>query len=486
MRCTRAGILLILATVGCAPRAAVTPTNAVPYTHSIDRIINAPPLERTHWGILVADAETGRVLYRHRDRQHFIPASNTKLVVTATALGLLGPDFRYATTLAGARPDAGVIGDLVVRASGDPTMSRRYYPSGSAALDSLALRLRAAGVEHVRGDLVIDASRFDDTRVLGAWEVGDLPWSYATPVGAFAIDEGTFGLVVAPAAVHGAPARVTLLSPAAQPVALDISTDSATGASWEIDPTARYDSVRIEGTVSTRTPPDTSFLAVTDANTFAGRALLAALQRAGIRVDGSLRVEHDARNVPAVEVDLARIESPPLRDIVAGILQPSQNWIAEQLLLTLGSIHGNGGSWAGGLEVERRYLVEQAGVDSLAFSLRDASGLSAQNLLAPDGVVQLLLHARASPWGGDYRAALARPGMRGSTLSSRMTDLEGRVFAKTGTITNVNALSGYLVDATGREIVFSIMTNATGRPSTEVRAAIDAVVQAIASNGGGT
>src|SRR5690606_25647417 len=184
-------------------------------------------------------------------------------------------------------------------------------------------------------------------------------------------------------------------------------------------------------------------------------------------------------------VPIASWTSAPLSEIVAAILKPSQNWIAEMLLKTLGAERGEGGSWPAGLEVERRYLFDVVGIDSTAVVLRDASGLSAQNLLTPRAIVQLLEHARRMPWGPVYRAALAVPGEKDGTLERRLVALEGRLFAKTGTIAHVNSLSGYLTTASGGELVFSILSNASGRPAAEVRRAIDANVNAAADQAGG-
>lgn len=120
-------------------------------------------------------------------------------------------------------------------------------------------------------------------------------------------------------------------------------------------------------------------------------------------------------------------------------------------------------------------LVELGFVDSL----RDRSGLSAQNLLSPHATVQLLEHARQATWGADYHAALPAPGMRGGTLSNRLSGLESRLVAKTGTISNVNSLSGYVRTFDDRNLTFAIYTNASGRASSEVRRAIDRLVNAL-------
>jgi D-alanyl-D-alanine carboxypeptidase/D-alanyl-D-alanine-endopeptidase (penicillin-binding protein 4) len=124
-------------------------------------------------------------------------------------------------------------------------------------------------------------------------------------------------------------------------------------------------------------------------------------------------------------------------------------------------------------------LIDVARIDSAAFWLRDGSGLSAQNLLSPRGTIQLLEHARRSAWGADYRAALPAPGVRGGTLSTRLAGLETRLVAKTGTIANVNTLSGYLRTLDDRDITFAIYTNASGRASGDVRRGIDRLVHAL-------
>ena len=162
------------------------------------------------------------------------------------------------------------------------------------------------------------------------------------------------------------------------------------------------------------------------------------------------------------------------------MLEPSQNWMAEQVVRTLGAELGERGGLEEGLAVVQRFLHEAAGVDTLDVKPRDASGLSAYNLLTPRAVVRVLQHMAARPDAEAYRRALAEPGEEESTLEDRLAGLEGRVFAKTGTISNVNTLSGYVVREDGRRIVFSILTNATGATASEVRSAIDGIVRILA------
>lgn len=509
-----AGLAAALALAACAPAPGRPAPRRATLAEVADSVVNSPPLDRTHWGIEVHDPERGRSLFALNPERHFVPASNTKLVVTAVALAELGPEWRYRTELSARRaPGDSVAELLVVAGRGDPTWSERFHENAWAPLDSLADSVALAGIRRVRGELVVDASYFDRELVHPTWEVGDLDFGYAAPVAALAVEEGTFRYEVAPGAAVGEPARVTALAPPGAITILDrVITDSA-GTRRRIEVVRRVgsDTLTLVGRVPLDARPDTMRLAVGDPAAYAARALAAALEARGIEVEGGVRVVYDSLEAaalgsgavaapavagaaaggeagdttPAPFVPVASWTSPPLAEIVAAILKPSQNWIAEMLLKTLGAERGERGSWPAGLAVERRYLFDVVGIDSGAVALRDASGLSAQNLLTPRAIVQLLAHARRTPWGPVYRAALAVPGEEDGTLERRLVALEGRLHAKTGTIAHVNSLSGYLTTASGRELIFSIMSNASGRPAGEVRRAIDTIVTTAAGRGGG-
>jgi D-alanyl-D-alanine carboxypeptidase/D-alanyl-D-alanine-endopeptidase (penicillin-binding protein 4) len=177
---------------------------------------------------------------------------------------------------------------------------------------------------------------------------------------------------------------------------------------------------------------------------------------------------------------IAAVVSPPLSALVADALGPSQNWIAEQITLTLGAERGARGSWEEGISVIEGFLVDEVGLDSLDVSARDGSGLSAYNLVTPRAIVGVLRYMAARHDAGVYKAAMAEPGEIDSTLEERLPDLRGRVFAKTGSISNVNSLSGYLVREDGSEVVFSILSNGSGLSTQDMRDTIDDVVRVLA------
>lgn len=473
---------------GCATAAPqMSPTARNPFA-AVDSVVHND-LYETQWGIEVLDRTSNRIIVAHNQLRHFIPASNTKLVVTAVAMGMLGPQFRYRTPvfLQAAAGDSTAPG-LLIAGRGDPTMSGRFHAGDDfAVVKMLADSLYARGIRRINGDIVIDASYFTPERVHSTWEVGDLPWYYAAPTSAFAIAEGALRLIVGAGATPGSPVTAAVVgADFPMPVVIRATTDTV-GArvAVDVDYEAWPDTLLITGTIGAG-KADSSWMAIPDPPSFAGEALRRALSARGITTTGSVKVARDAESARTLRAPFDTTNaaitwtSAPLTEIIAAVLKPSQNWIAEQLLRTLGAHYRGTGSWTAGLNVERRYLIDVARIDSTAFALRDGSGLSAQNLLSPRATLLLLEHARQAPWGSEYRAALPAPGMRGGTLATRLAGLETRLAAKTGTIANVNSLSGYLRTLDDRELTFAIYSNGSGRASADIRRAIDRIVNTLA------
>ncbi|HKJ03513.1 MAG TPA: D-alanyl-D-alanine carboxypeptidase/D-alanyl-D-alanine-endopeptidase [Longimicrobiales bacterium] len=486
-----------------------------------DSILVTPPLDRGHIGIEVYDPATGRILYGHDNERRFVPASNQKLWPTTTALHELGPDFRYRTPVLGVGFDAttGAARALVAVGRGDPTWSERFYPPDPvvldaqgdtvavprdpersyrrdlAVLDSLADSVAAAGVTHITGDLIIDATYFDGELVPGTWTFGNMNGTSAPPTGAFVVGEGVFRVRLAPGVAVGSDATVVPMAPAGVVPLLNGVITTAEGSPDRVtDRRGPWsDTLRLGGSTALGSDPETLRFPMTDPVRFAADAFAQALRARGVTIDGTVRVVHDSVEAEALRRgvlpgltsplparEVATWTSPPLSEIVHNILAPSQNWIAEQLLRTLGAERGERGGWREGIAVETDFLFDTVGIDPAALRLQDGSGMSHQNLVTPHAVVQLLDYARTASWGPVFRDALATPGMRG-TLERRLPRLVGRLSGKTGTLSSVNALSGYVRTQDGRELIFSILSNASGLGSGPVVAAIDRMVDALAN-----
>jgi D-alanyl-D-alanine carboxypeptidase/D-alanyl-D-alanine-endopeptidase (penicillin-binding protein 4) len=174
---------------------------------------------------------------------------------------------------------------------------------------------------------------------------------------------------------------------------------------------------------------------------------------------------------------IASVTSRPLRDWIFPILNTSQNLFAETLLKQLGRRFGRAGSWEEGIAIERRFLIDSVRIDSTEFSLQDGSGLSSANLISPNAFTRLLRFIRAHPGYPTFAAGLPLAGAVGS-LRTRFVDtpLAGRVRAKTGSITGVNTLSGYIEQPEGKTLTFSVQANHHALRSRDILNALDSVV----------
>lgn len=443
------------------------------------------PLARAQWGVAVWDLGAERWVARHEADRYFVPASNLKLVVSATALEQLGAGYEWRTSVYGTAPlgPAGVLeGDLVLYGRGDPNLSGRFAPSITAIFDALADSLAARGLERVRGSLLADESHWDADYVRGDWAGYDLLWWYAAPVGALGFNDNAIDFHIRPGEAVGVPPVVEGEPASAFYTLENRAVTGPRGAETTFDLTREpgTNHVVAYGTLPIDAEPDVEYFAVVDPAGWAATAFREALARRGIAVEGQVRTISRPTDSPVAAGDtiaLAAHVGEPLARVVESVLGRSQNWHAEQLLKTIGKEIAGEGSWAAGIEVERRTLAA-LGVDTTAFLLKDASGLSSANLVTPEAVVALLAAMRERPSEEAFLSALPVAAESGS-LRRRFggTAAAGRVRAKTGYIENVYSLSGYLTTLTGAEYAFSVIVNQTaGRSAVE---AIDRLIAAI-------
>ncbi|HVH67835.1 MAG TPA: D-alanyl-D-alanine carboxypeptidase/D-alanyl-D-alanine-endopeptidase [Gemmatimonadales bacterium] len=483
-----------VAAQGPSTRPRTTPLRGS-LEHRVAQLVDTPPFDRASWGIYVVD-DRGRVLYQRNADRFSVPASNTKLVVTAAAAVLLDTDFRVKTGVyVNGQVDGGVLrGDLILYGRGDPTWSARCYSvdtlapgacdSTFTAVDALADSVRAHGVRRITGKLVGDGSYFEPTLIHNAWNAWDLTWWYAAPVSGLGFHDNSVDFLIAPGPAVDAPPAITwapdlgliTFENRARTTVADSSSTIGdnffrSGGGW---------SIRAEGTAALGKKPWKESVALPDPNLYAARALMASLARQGVAVEGGASSTTDSlayRTIRCCAPALFEFAGRPLSDIIFPILNSSQNWFAEMLLKVLGRELKGEGSWAAGLDVERRFLIDSVKIDSTAFALEDGSGLAAGNLVTPHAFAKLLAYMHGHPKGGPFVAGLPHAGQPGSLLRRFVgTPLEGRVIAKTGSIDRVNSLSGYIERANGRTITFSVQANGHAVPYGQMLAQIDSVV----------
>ncbi|MGH8145993.1 MAG: D-alanyl-D-alanine carboxypeptidase/D-alanyl-D-alanine endopeptidase [Rhodanobacteraceae bacterium] len=457
------------------PRPGPPITTAPALAASIDAYITQPQFARADWGIAVRSLDTGKILYQHDADHLFVPASNAKLFTAALALTTLGGDTHIATTLyaTSTRVSAGgtLRGDLILYGRGDPSLGLKDVSPDWA--ERLAAALAERGVKRVRGDLIADATYFSGTPVGSGWEADDLQTWYGAVPSALTVQGNSIKVDVASDGRRCCAVTVT-------PDAADVHVDNLTAHDDGVGdpPFGLYRPVGSSTLYAIgQLPPHVHrhryVLSMPDPALAAGNLLRAALRRQGITLSGKLRVLHWPESDPALTRHgtqaIATIQSPPIAQLVDHMLKNSDNLYAQSLLLQVGvaaaqrhdcdlpRLPDTSAGW--GLCAMRGLLVK-AGIPTSAVLLTEGSGLTRRDLVTPNALVQWLTWAMTQPWAADLRAALPVAGIDG-TLEHRFRDgpATGNLQAKTGTLSHAYTLTGFVTDAAGEHLVFSLMLN---------------------------
>jgi D-alanyl-D-alanine carboxypeptidase/D-alanyl-D-alanine-endopeptidase (penicillin-binding protein 4) len=402
----------------------------------------------TRIGIVVVDAD-GRELVAVLPDQRFVPASNTKIFTTAAAYATLGsldqPDAAGGTAVALDH------GDVVLSGRGDARLSSAP-DCLTNCLAQLADAVRAS-TRRVR-DVIGDDSLFVDERWSPGMSWNNIPTRSGTGISALSLDDNEVVVTVAPAGAAGGSA--TIASSGYFTIDNRVSTVPAgqpSAVSFDRLPLER--TVRISGTIAIGEPPRTLRLGIDDPAHHAAWRFAAMLRERGVRISGSVRARHrDPARASQPTSDLARLTAPPLAEDIRIINKLSHNLHAELLLRRLS--RSDGGSIADGQKAVEA-MMTSAGVPRWAYDFSDGSGMSSYNRVTPRATVALLRWIGRQPWGAAWRDSLPIGGVDG-TLSRRFkgTLLEGKLFAKTGTLNQASALAGYLTTASGKELTFAV------------------------------
>jgi D-alanyl-D-alanine carboxypeptidase/D-alanyl-D-alanine-endopeptidase (penicillin-binding protein 4) len=449
----------------------------------LDAILAAPGLAGADVGLVVKTLD-GDTVYSRESAGRQQPASNTKLVTSVAAFDVLGPDYRFDTTVhaAGRRSGPVLNGDLYLKGTGDPTVLAADY-------DALAGQVAAAGVKFVRGKLVADDTWFDDVRLGTSWAWDDEAYYYSAQVSALTAapdtdyDAGSIIIRVAPGA--GGKAVVTTEPPTDYVKIVNTAVTGAAGSSntISVDRVHGANTITVTGSIPSGGATTSEWMAVWEPTGYAAALFRAALGKHGVTVLGPTT----RGATPAAAPVVAARQSMPLSQLAVPFLKLSNNLHAEILVKAMGRKVSGEGTWSAGLAAVAGVLPSY-GIDPARLSLRDGSGLSRMDQISPDQLAALLGAARSRPWFPTWHDALPIAGkadrLVGGTLRSRMrgTVAEGRVYAKTGSLTGVSGLSGYVTTAGGEQWVFSMVTN--NSIGVNVKGVEDAVAVRLAQEGG--
>lgn len=476
-----AGWLLpaIVALVGCSSSGA---RHGQTLSQALTAIGHDKALAGASSGVMVRDADSGNLLYQaHADRR-LVPASNMKMFTSLAAFDILGADYRFATRLLTTGKQRGdtLQGDLYLQGSGDPTL----HPDD---LDTFAAALAQRGIRHIQGRMLLDTSAFDKTPFGAGWSWDDEPFAFAAPISAlnYAFTPGgdinVVRVDVRPGARAGAPGRASFY-PANDSVTLINRTTTGGDTALTLERRPGSNRIVVSGTIAAQAETSSRLTTVDQPAFVVGALLQNALRAHGITLRGGI----EEAVTPAGAQLLAEKTSPSLSRLIVTFLKVSNNGYGEILTKAMGRKTQGKGDWASGLQAISHFVQNQ-GIEAGTYRQVDGSGLSRMNQITPQQLTTLLLAARKQPWFADWYHALpvaGEPGLLvGGTLRNRMekSAAAGRAHAKSGSMTGVSSLSGYVDSATGRPLVFAIISNNYLVPGAEVKALEDRLVETLAA-----
>lgn len=427
------------------------------FQNTLDEVLSARCLDEAQTGISIVALPSGKTIYSHHADTPLLPASTLKTVTTAAALRYLSPEYRFTTQFlySGTRQGNTIQGDLIVKAGGDPKLTVEN-------LWQIAQHLRGMGIQQVTGKLLIDKQFFDNLTQAPEWgEDESSQWAYDARLSAFAVNFNTLAIHVFPAQVAGAAAQVWLEShPPYLQLHNQTSTSSQGGNSVAVSREQDEQNnvhLYVQGKISLSSEEKVIYLNVDDPTRYAAESFRSVLKQVGIEVLGATAIGKSPEKTQLLHKHL----SQPLSMILKELNTFSNNFIAEQVLKTIAAeVSKQSGSHAEGLRLVQAFL-QASGVRLAGVNLVDGSGLSRKNRVTAQAMTDFLsaMNNRFD-LAPDFLTALRVMGAQGA-LSPRFSHSPARaqVRAKTGTLTGMSSLAGYVANTQGAVFAFALLLN---------------------------
>jgi D-alanyl-D-alanine carboxypeptidase/D-alanyl-D-alanine-endopeptidase (penicillin-binding protein 4) len=425
------------------------------FVKTMETILGNSCLRKQNFGIKIHSLERNQTLYSVNSHRLFAPASNVKLLTTAMALKRLRPDYRFKTGLYATTPVGGetLRGDIFIKGFGDPNLV-------SEQMWLLVKELKNIPLRKVHGDIIADASFFDNNLRVKTWKKGGVE-AYNAPLGALSFNFNTVTVHINPGEKPG-DRPVVVVDPNIEFIRVDnrartVSKSKRSRLIVNRIDRGGHNEITISGVVSVNHARETYYLNITRPAYYAASVFKEYLRQEGVEVTGKVRVGF----VPEGAYEVLSHFSMPLSLILRGLNKFSNNFVAEQILKTIGAdIYGPPGTTLNGLRAMDEYM-QSLKYKPEGFSILDGSGLSRQNRLSPDQIVSVFqdMYADLGVYP-EFISALGVMGRDGNVLK-RMNGHNSaeRARVKTGTLNSVSALSGYFQSADGERFAFSILMN---------------------------
>ena len=444
------------------------------FQKEIKKILSSSCLRKNNYGVKIYSLDRGESLFELRAEKLFIPASNLKILTTAVALQTLGPNYRFPTELYtdGTLKDGVLDGNLYIKGYGDPKFVTEQ-------MWLLVNELKNVPVRKITGDIIGDDSFFDDRKRVKTWIKNPGAQAYEAPLGALSFNFNTVQAYVSPGAKAGSKPEI-IIEPDTDYFTLDNHAKTLKPGKRSrlivnrLDRNG-FDEITVSGGIRLDQPRAQYFLNITDPTQYTLSTLKTYLHHAGIQFHGKT----ESGRVPETAMELLTHESEPLTLALQGLNKFSNNFVAEQILKTIGAEkYGPPGTTLKGLNAFEEYLMA-LGYRQEQYKVLDGSGLSRQNRLSPQMIIDILRYVK-NDLGvfPEFVSALGVMGVDGN-VKNRMRGVKSpeRARVKTGTLNFVSSLSGYFQSRDGETFAFSILMNSLKCSNGRVKKIQDQIIK---------
>jgi PBP4 family serine-type D-alanyl-D-alanine carboxypeptidase len=483
MRCGLLGLLILLLCSLCPANAA--DHSAASLAEFTEYVLSEDVLRGASVGIEIYSLSGDSVVYAKDADRLLIPASVTKLLTSAAALDALGADFRFTTvclTTGTLSADGSLSGDLILEAGGDPTADIKMTdPLRESKLNTWVDSLAGRGLRYVSGNLVLRTSPYLLEGAAARWELGDINGGFAPPVDGFGFYSNVCHLQILPGTTVGSDAVFTLDPPYA-PVnvkskVITVGKGSPPSINLQVEP--EDTSILVTGEIPFGNNGQFLWIPVQDPTLYFGRTFRAALQRQGIMIGGDVVVDRAARVERGAGTLFFVHQSPPLPNVLAVMNKESDNYLSEYVLHALSLAACGIADRRCGLQAVGNFL-SKCGIAKTDVVLEDGCGLARQNLISAKAMTKMLKKMASHPLGDVYRSTLSVSGVDG-TLQGRLggADYGGRMYGKTGSMTRVSSLAGYVTARNGETFAVAILCNNFRTSLTHIRRVQDRILEQV-------